>query len=232
MMSVEALLNEVTPFFPSVKGHQNKGEETSVFGKLKEAIIDAKKTISSVLHLSHTEDPIQSLVKSNEKLIKDVNELHNCVLNIFNKKSETEIISVEEGKEVTADDDDFDLFDSDDEDEDEAKKKITEERLKAYHAKKSVKPGPIAKSSIILDIKPWDDTTDLDAMEEKVKSIEQDGLVWGGCKKIPLAYGINKLQIICVIEDLKVSVDDLIEKITGDFEDYVQSVDIAAFNKI
>uniref|UniRef100_A0A0K0EQI6 Elongation factor 1-beta n=1 Tax=Strongyloides stercoralis TaxID=6248 RepID=A0A0K0EQI6_STRER len=136
-----------------------------------------------------------------------------------------------EKKEETADDD-FDLFDSDEEEEDEAKKKLTEERLKAYHAKKSAKPGPIAKSSVILDVKPWDDTTDLVKMEECIKGIEKDGLVWGACKQIPLAYGIRKLQIICVIEDLKVSVDDLIEQITTDFEDYVQSVDIAAFNKI
>uniref|UniRef100_A0A1I7XTQ3 EF1_GNE domain-containing protein n=1 Tax=Heterorhabditis bacteriophora TaxID=37862 RepID=A0A1I7XTQ3_HETBA len=46
------------------------------------------------------------------------------------------------------------------------------------------------------------------------------------------AVRIRKLQIICVIEDLKVSVDDLNEKITSDFEEYVQSVDIVAFNKI
>jgi elongation factor 1-beta len=36
---------------------------------------------------------------------------------------------------------------------------------------------------------------------------------------------------MCVVEDEKVSVDDLTEEITA-FEDYVQSVDIAAFNKI
>lgn len=50
-------------------------------------------------------------------------------------------------------------------------------------------------------------------------------------KLVPLAYGIKKLQIICVIEDEKVSTEELSEKIEG-FEDFVQSVDIAAFNKI
>lgn len=39
---------------------------------------------------------------------------------------------------------------------------------------------------------------------------------------MPLAYGINKLQITCVIEDDKVSVDELQEKIEG-FEDFVSS---------
>ncbi|CAB3403256.1 unnamed protein product [Caenorhabditis bovis] len=132
---------------------------------------------------------------------------------------------------AAADDDDFDLFGSDEED-DEEKKKLVEERLKAYNEKKSKKPGPIAKSSVILDVKPWDDETDLGELEQMVRGIEMDGLVWGGGKLIPIGYGIQKFQIICVIEDAKVSVDDLIEKITGDFESHVQSVDIVAFNKI
>lgn len=58
-----------------------------------------------------------------------------------------------------------------------------------------------------------------------------DGLLWGASKLVPLAYGIKKLQILCVIEDDKVSVDELQEKIC-EFEDFVQSVDIAAFQKI
>lgn len=48
---------------------------------------------------------------------------------------------------------------------------------------------------------------------------------------MPLAYGIHKLQISCVVEDEKVSVDSLQEQIEA-IEDYVQSVDIAAFNKV
>uniref|UniRef100_A0A0N4ZYC2 Elongation factor 1-beta n=1 Tax=Parastrongyloides trichosuri TaxID=131310 RepID=A0A0N4ZYC2_PARTI len=217
-MSVEALLNEVTPFFYNTIA-------------LKAGVAtNASKGCSS----ENSTDEIKAVKASQDKLAVSIQEIKDMLSKLTCEKSgscpSTSAPKVEKKEENV--DEDFDLFDSDDEDEDEAKKKITEERLKAYHAKKSVKPGPIAKSSIILDIKPWDDTTDLAVMEEKVKSIEQDGLVWGGCKKIPLAYGINKLQIICVIEDLKVSVDDLIEKITTDFEDYVQSVDIAAFNKI
>ena len=48
---------------------------------------------------------------------------------------------------------------------------------------------------------------------------------------MPVGYGIQKLQIICVVEDEKVSIDLLTETIQ-EFEDFVQSVDIAAFNKI
>jgi len=128
------------------------------------------------------------------------------------------------------DDDDIDLFGSDDEEDEEAAK-IREERLAAYAAKKSKKPALIAKSSILLDIKPWDDETDMKEMERLVRTIEKDGLLWGASKLVPLAYGIKKLQINCVVEDDKVGTDDLEEDLIA-FEDYVQSVDIAAFNKI
>jgi len=140
--------------------------------------------------------------------------------------------AAEPAAEAKNDDDDIDLFGSSDEEEDEEKERVKQERLKAYADKKSKKPGVIAKSSVILDVKPWDDETDLVEMEKLVRSIEKDGLVWGGGKMIPVGYGIQKLQIICVIEDDKVSVDDLIETITEQFADHVQSVDIVAFNKI
>lgn len=78
----------------------------------------------------------------------------------------------------------------------------------------------IAKSSITIDVKPWDDETDLLVVEKMVRAIIKDGLVWGASKLVPMAYGINKLQIICVVEDLKVGSDDLIEEIQG-FEDHV-----------
>ena len=89
----------------------------------------------------------------------------------------------------------------------------------------------IAKSNIILDVKPWDDETDMSALEKNVRSITTDGLLWGSSKLVPLAYGIKKLQISCVVEDDKVGTDFLEEEITS-FEDFVQSVDITAFNKI
>jgi len=132
-------------------------------------------------------------------------------------------------KEADADED-IDLFGSDEEDDAE-KDRVKEERLKAYAEKKAKKPGPIAKSNVILDVKPWDDETDLKEMEKKIREIQMDGLLWGASKTVPVAYGVNKVQISCVIEDDKVSVDLLEEMITAN-EDFVQSVDIAAFNKI
>merc|ERR1712123_82093 len=129
------------------------------------------------------------------------------------------------------DDDDVDLFGSDDEEDSEEKKRITEERLKAYAEKKSKEPALIAKTSCLFDVKPWDDETDMDKMLELCKTIEMDGLLWGASKLVPIGYGIKKLQLMCVVEDAKVSIDELQEKMC-DFEDYIQSVDVAAMNKI
>ncbi|KFW88994.1 Elongation factor 1-delta, partial [Manacus vitellinus] len=109
--------------------------------------------------------------------------------------------------------------------------KIPPKRLRQYAEKKAKKPGIIAKSSILLDVKPWDDETDMAKLEECVRSVHMDGLLWGASKLVPVGYGIRKLQIQCVVEDEKVGTDILEEEITK-FEDYVQSVDIAAFNKI
>merc|ERR1712243_489399 len=129
------------------------------------------------------------------------------------------------------DDDDVDLFGSDEEEDDEEKKRITEERLKAYNEKKAKKPKVIAKTSVLFDVKPWDNETDMEAMKEACKSIEMEGLVWGATKLVPVGYGINKLQIMCTVEDDKVSIEELSEKMK-EFEDFVQSVDVAAMNKI
>lgn len=83
-----------------------------------------------------------------------------------------------------------------------------------------LEPALIAKSNIILDVKPWDDETDLKLMEASVRKIQLDGLLWGASKLVPLAYGIKKLQISSVVEDDKVSIDWLTEQIEA-IEDLV-----------
>lgn len=50
-------------------------------------------------------------------------------------------------------DDDIDLFGSDEEDDKEAAR-LREERLRQYAEKKARKPALVAKSSILLDVKP------------------------------------------------------------------------------
>lgn len=68
----------------------------------------------------------------------------------------------------------------------------------------------------------WDDETDMVKLEECVRSVAVDGLLWGTSKLVPVGYGIKKLQIACVVEDDKVGTDILEEEITK-FEDYVST---------
>lgn len=99
-----------------------------------------------------------------------------------------------------------------------------------------------------LEVKPWDDETDMKALEESVRSVEMEGLVWGASKLVAIGYGIRKLQITLVIgwycsldgqrkidvhvsEDELVSLDELQEKV-AEFEDYVQSTDVAAMQSM
>lgn len=72
-----------------------------------------------------------------------------------------------------------------------------------------------------------DDETDLKEMEANVRAIEKDGLVWGASKFVAVGFGIKKLQINLVVEDEKVSTDELQQQIEED-EDHVQSTDIVS----
>jgi len=134
------------------------------------------------------------------------------------------------------DDDDMDFFASDDE-EDAAAEALKAQRVAEYNkrkAEKAEKKGVVAaKSMITIDVKPFDDETDLAELAKKIKSeITMDGLVWAQEHKlVPLAFGIKKLVITAIVEDAKVSTDDLTEKIE-EYDDEVQSTDIAAFNKL
>ncbi|XP_052180354.1 elongation factor 1-delta [Diospyros lotus] len=126
------------------------------------------------------------------------------------------------------DDDDVDLFGEETEEE----KKAAEERAAAVKA--SGKKKESGKSSVLMDVKPWDDETDMKKLEEAVRSVKLDGLLWGASKLAPVGYGIKKLQIMLTIVDDLVSVDNLIEDyLTAEpVNEYVQSCDIVAFNKI
>ncbi|KAK6514805.1 Translation elongation factor 1 beta [Arthrobotrys conoides] len=128
------------------------------------------------------------------------------------------------------DDDEVDLFGSDDEVDEEAEK-LKAQRLEEYNKKKAGKVKPAAKSIVTLDVKPWDDETDMKELEANVRSIEKDGLVWGASQLVAIGFGIKKLQINLVIEDEKVSLDELQQQIE-EFEDHVQSTDVQAMQKL
>lgn len=115
-----------------------------------------------------------------------------------------------------------DLF-GDDDDGDAAKEAAAKVKADTKKKKKVV----IAMSIVLLEVKPLDDTIDLDKLASHIlKNITQDGLFWKTeYKKEPVAFGIFKLIMGFSLEDEKVSVDDVVERIEG-IEDQVQSVEI------
>jgi elongation factor 1-beta len=125
---------------------------------------------------------------------------------------------------------DVDLFGDDD---DEAEKEKLE-KLKAAKKDEGAKKKKevVARSIVIFDVKVFEQEQDLDALAKKILELEMDGLQWRTeYKKIPVAFGMYKLQMGCTIEDDKVLTDDIFDKITA-WEDEVQSVDIASFQKV
>jgi len=236
-------------YFEKLSGAKAGGGPESLSAQIQRARQHIKNSLDCVDNLVDQSGDIDMALASklsaleleNKALRKVTDDLKGLILKLENR-----VATLEGGKsaapaaapppkkaepEEEEDDDDVDLFGSDDEEEDAEKARVTAERLKAYAEKKAKKPQVIAKTSVLLDVKPWDDETDMDEMARLVKEIEMDGLNWGATKLVPIGYGIKKLQVMCTVEDAKVSVDELSEKIE-EFEDYVQSVDIAAMNKI
>lgn len=84
---------------------------------------------------------------------------------------------------------------------------------------------------IHINIMLTDDETNMVELEAAVRAIEQDGLVWGASKLVPVGYGVSKLQMTLVVEDDKVGVTELQEQLE-ELEDYVQSTDVAAMQKL
>jgi translation elongation factor EF-1beta len=118
-----------------------------------------------------------------------------------------------------------DLFGSDD---DAPKKEVKKPTVVV----KAQKAKPVAKSIVVFDVKVYEQETDLLAVFEKIKTtVVVDGLIWNNEPKIlPIAFGMNKLQVGCIIEDAKVSVEDFYEQIEAWEE--IQSIDTVSFNKL
>jgi translation elongation factor EF-1beta len=126
-----------------------------------------------------------------------------------------------------------DLFGDDNEDDAAAAKAAAAAAKAKATAAPKAKKVVIAMSLVMLEVKPMDDTIDLDVLAKRMMSeVTMEGLFWKTeFKKEPVAYGIFKLIVGFSLEDEKVSVDDIVEKIEA-MDDMVQSVEIAVFNKI
>jgi elongation factor 1-beta len=85
------------------------------------------------------------------------------------------------------DDDDLDLFG----DETEEDKKAADERAAAKASSKKKESG---KSSVFMDVKPWDDETDMKKLEEAVRSVQMEGLTWGAFTNNEDSEGLSKRE--------------------------------------
>ncbi|GAB65707.1 elongation factor 1B [Plasmodium cynomolgi strain B] len=122
-----------------------------------------------------------------------------------------------EKKNVPEDDDvdnDIDLFGDSNNDEQSIlleKKKQKEEELK----KKKQKEKEKNRSILIIEIKPKSIDTDISKIPKLVKQkIVDENIKWGEeVKKLPVAFGLYKLHMSCIIYDDFVNTNDLMEKI-------------------
>jgi len=122
-----------------------------------------------------------------------------------------------------------DLFGDDDNSEE--LEKLKAKKAEEAKGKKEKKPV-VARSIIIFDVKVFEKEQDLDELAQRIFKIEMDGLQWRTeYKKVPVAFGMYKLQVGATIEDDKILTDDLFEKILA-WEDEVQNVDMDTMQKV
>jgi elongation factor 1-beta len=129
--------------------------------------------------------------------------------------------------------DDLDLFGDDDEEEAEALKKLNEKMEAEKKANKAGK-GKGERSLIVLEVKPFDAETDLQAVAKGIKMIEHEGIQnWGKEHKLmPIAFGVCKLAISAVVYDDLMDIEGLSELINAKYENDVQSIDCQAMSKV
>lgn len=137
-----------------------------------------------------------------------------------------------EAEEEDDDDvDDVDLFGGVTE---EDKAALEADKKKKEEEKKKAKKVVIAKSRVTFDVKGYEVDQDFNALAKKIMDgLQKDGLVWQDSFEIvPIGFGISCLRLTMIIEDDKISTDDIFEYISTTFEDEVQSCDIHEFNKV
>nr|AET50831.1 hypothetical protein [Eimeria tenella] len=156
------------------------------------------------------------------------------------------------------DDDDIDLFG----DDDPAAVQQLKEKQQQQQQQQKKKKEVVNKSSLVIEIKPANAESDLDEVARLTKEIVLEGLTWGeSVKKVPVAFGLYKLQVCCSILDEVVNTSDILEAIEAlgltpqqqqqrrlqqqqqqdadsdldedeDFPGLVQSAEIVSFNKL
>lgn len=110
--------------------------------------------------------------------------------------------------------------------------KLKQERDEKAGKTKKNKEKAVEKSLVVLEVKPWEADCDLHMVFNEITKFQLDGLVWGQAHElVPVAYGIKKLVMQCVIVDSLVLMDDVTDNIEG-MEEWVQSVQVTAMTKV
>lgn len=132
--------------------------------------------------------------------------------------------------------------DDDDVDADDLFGGVTEEDKKALEAdqkkkdedKKKKAKVVVQKSRVTFDVKGYEVDMDFDGLATKIfAAVQKDGLIWQDSYEIiPIGFGIKCLRLTMIIEDDKISTDDIMDQIKDSWEDDVQSCDIFEFNKV
>jgi translation elongation factor EF-1beta len=92
------------------------------------------------------------------------------------------------------------------------------------------KATSVAKSTVVLGVRPADSDVDLHALETRVRHIWRDGLLWAKSQLEELCYGVSYLQMGAVVTD-DVSVEDIQAEIES-WGDLVASTEIEAFQRL
>jgi len=233
--------NDYLLFFSYVEGYTPSNEDSEMFNSLDSCPKDEYKNIIRwYRHINSFSEEERASWSDLQAQVEEEAPAEENVEETPVEETPVEETPVEETpaeettqSDIKAQEEDFNLFEDDEETEEDIEhQKEIERKAKEQNDKKKLSGKVIiARSSVLFDVKPYDSETNMVELEEKVRSIEMEGLEWKASKLVEICYGIKKLTINAIVIDDKVSVDDIEEKIT-EFEDYVQSVDIAGFNKL
>ena len=111
-----------------------------------------------------------------------------------------------------------------------------ERHIGIYATERIAKGKAVARSKLSyqFEVKPLEAGQDMEGLAQNIKKLSHDGIVtWGEQHKIvDVAFGIQKVLVQVIIYEDACCEDDLVDLITENFEDEVQSVDLIAMTKL
>lgn len=148
---------------------------------------------------------------------KHISRIPDHVFDELNKANEKENKGKANQQKAAAaeedDEDDIDLFGETNEED----KKLLDNKKKEQEEKKKkeAKEREKNRSILIIEIKPKTISTDINKIEKLIRQkIVDPNIKWGEeVKTLPVAFGLQKLQMSCIIYDDLVNTNELIENI-------------------